>query len=52
MKIKDLIDAKDYLKDDEEIPEPKVWFHDIFRKDGSPFDAEETNFIKDFMKSK
>lgn len=27
-------------------PEPAVWFHDIFRKDGTPFDAKETIFIK------
>jgi hypothetical protein len=22
-------------------PEPKVWFHDIFRHDGTPFDPQE-----------
>ena len=22
-------------------PEPKVWFHDIYRQDGTPFDPEE-----------
>jgi len=26
--------------------EPKVWFHDIFRKDGTPYDKKETDFIK------
>lgn len=26
--------------------EPKVWFHDIFRKDGSPFSQEEVDLIK------
>ncbi len=26
--------------------EPKVWFHDIFRKDGTPYDEKETDFIK------
>ena len=26
--------------------EPKLWFHDIFRLDGSPFDAQETALIK------
>ncbi|MBS1916687.1 MAG: cellulase family glycosylhydrolase [Bacteroidetes bacterium] len=26
--------------------EPKVWFHDIFRKDGTPYKKEETDFIK------
>jgi hypothetical protein len=25
---------------------PKVWFHDIFRKDGTPYDAKEVEFIK------
>ncbi|MGC8823895.1 MAG: 1,4-beta-xylanase [Bacteroidales bacterium] len=26
--------------------EPKVWFHDIFRKDGTPYDTAEVNLIK------
>ncbi len=26
--------------------EPKIWFHDIFRKDGTPFNAAEVAFIK------
>jgi len=26
--------------------EPKVWFHDVFRKDGTPYDKEETDTIK------
>jgi hypothetical protein len=26
--------------------EPKVWFHDIFRSDGSPFDGTEIRFIR------
>jgi hypothetical protein len=26
--------------------EPKVWFHDIFRQDGSPFDAQEVTLIR------
>ena len=26
--------------------EPKIWFHDIFRKDGTPYDKKETDFIK------
>ncbi|WP_290789545.1 cellulase family glycosylhydrolase [Flavihumibacter sp. UBA7668] len=26
--------------------EPKVWFHDIFRKDGSPYSKEEIELIK------
>lgn len=26
--------------------EPTVWFHDIFRKDGTPYDAKETDLIR------
>ena len=26
--------------------EPKLWFHDVFRKDGTPYDKSETDFIK------
>jgi endo-1,4-beta-mannosidase len=26
--------------------EPKLWFHDIYRKDGSPFDADEIKLIR------
>jgi hypothetical protein len=26
--------------------EPKIWFHDIFRKDGSPYDKNEVALIK------
>ena len=26
--------------------EPKVWFHDIFRKDGSAYDDDEVSFIR------
>ncbi len=26
--------------------EPDLWFHDIFRKDGTPYKASETEFIK------
>jgi hypothetical protein len=34
---------------DKPIPdgsEPVLWFHDVFRKDGSPYDKNETDFIK------
>ena len=27
-------------------PEPPVWFHDIFRPDGRPFDPDEATFIR------
>ena len=26
--------------------EPKLWFHEIFRKDGKPYKEEEVNLIK------
>ena len=32
--------------------EPATWFHDIFRKDGTPFDLHETAFIKKITTSK
>lgn len=28
-------------------PEPTPWFHDIFRKDGTPYDVKETALIKE-----
>ena len=27
-------------------PEPNPWFHDVFRKDGSPYDKNEVELIK------
>ncbi|MCP4641740.1 MAG: transposase [bacterium] len=29
------------------LPEPDEWFHDIFRRDGSPYDPKETAFVSD-----
>jgi hypothetical protein len=29
--------------------EPKLWFHDIFHKDGTPYKPEETKFIKEIV---
>lgn len=31
----------------EGAPEPVEWFHDIFRRDGQPFDREEVDLIKE-----
>lgn len=31
---------------EEGAPEPEIWFHDIFRKDGTPYNHEEVEFIK------
>lgn len=30
-----------------DVPEPEVWFHDIFRADGTPYDAAEVALIRD-----
>ncbi|MEE2677437.1 MAG: cellulase family glycosylhydrolase [Myxococcota bacterium] len=35
--------------DEEPKPEPEVWFHDILRPDGTPFDAEEVAFLRGFL---
>jgi hypothetical protein len=32
--------------------EPEIWFHDIFRVNGEPYDREEINFIKKVTKKK
>lgn len=32
-------------------PEPELWYHDIFRKDGSPFNKEEIKIIKAYNKT-
>ena len=31
----------------EGTPEPAIWFHDIFRKDGTPFDPKEVTLIRE-----
>ena len=30
-------------------PEPEVWFHDVLRSDGTPFDEEEAGFLQHFL---
>lgn len=40
---------KVFLEDYEDIPEPEIWFHDIFRKDGSAFNEDEVVFIKKIL---
>ncbi len=32
--------------------EPALWFHDIFRPDGTPYRAEEVEFIRDVVKKR
>ena len=38
-----------FLKPGDPIPEPDLWFHNILRPDGSPYDAEEVAFIKQIV---
>ncbi len=33
----------------EGAPEPAIWFHDIFRPDGTPFDAAETELVRSIV---
>lgn len=33
-------------------PEPTPWFHDVFRKDGTPYDKKETDLIKQLTTSR
>ena len=46
-KLEELRNKGAVLKSGDPIPEPALWFHDIFRIDGSPFDQKEVDFIKD-----
>lgn len=32
--------------------EPPLWFHDIFRRDGTPYDSRETDYIKSLTRGK
>ena len=49
LKLKESVKNKDFVNDVREIPEPEIWFHDIFRIDGSPYDQKEIDFIKNFL---
>lgn len=40
------------VKHGEKFPEPEVWFHDIFRMDGTPFDPEEIKIFKELTGKK
>ena len=42
----------EFIEKGDSIPEPEIWFHDILREDGSPYDEEEVAFIKKITGSK
>ena len=44
--LKKFREEKKFIQLNDPIPEPKIWFHDIFRIDGSAFDQTEVDFIK------
>lgn len=40
------------LRPGDPIPEPALWFHDIFRIDGTPFDQKEIDFMRSILNTK
>jgi len=52
LELKGKKEKGDFLEEGDQIPEPEVWFHDIFRTDGSPFNKEEVSFIKEMTSIK
>ena len=49
-RLEELRQQEVYLHPGDSIPEPSLWFHDIFRVDGTPFDRKEVDFIKSITK--
>lgn len=45
-KLEERRHAKAFVHHLDDIPEPPLWFHDIFRRDGTPYDSEETACIR------
>ncbi len=41
LSVKQKRDAGHVFKSGDKIPEPKIWFHDLYRKDFTPFDEDE-----------
>ncbi len=44
--LEERVAAGDFVQPGEPFPEPELWFHDIVRVDGSPFDPAEVEFIR------
>ncbi|WKN45454.1 cellulase family glycosylhydrolase [Tunicatimonas pelagia] len=45
-----LREAGKVVKPGEPFPEPEVWFHDLFRADGTPYDQAEIQLFKELTK--
>ena len=43
-------DKKEFIQDIKSLVEPEIWFHDIFRRDGSAFSNKETSLIKQILR--
>ena len=52
LKRKEKKDKGEFIKEGESLDEPDLWFHDILRKDGTPFSEREVSFIKKILKKK
>ncbi|MFC1672258.1 hypothetical protein ACFL01_03890, partial [Planctomycetota bacterium] len=46
-RLEELRQQEAFLHPGDPIPEPPLWFHDIFRIDGTPFDRAEVDFIRE-----
>jgi len=49
MNLHNLKEKGEFIEDGDDIPEPEIWFHDIFRKNGTAFNKEEVKFIKNIL---
>ena len=44
--LSELREAGEVIREGDPIPEPELWFHDLFRADGTPFSEEEIAIFK------
>ena len=44
-------EAGNVIQPGEEMPEPEVWFHDLLRYDGTPYNEEEIKIFKELTKN-
>ena len=49
LQLNELRDKEEFIKDIESLVEPEIWFHDIFRRNGSAFSSKETSLIKQIL---
>jgi len=49
LNLHDLKEKGEFIEEGDNIPEPEIWFHDIFRKNGTAFIDEEVDFIKNIL---